>query len=299
MRGALALACACALSTYAAGAAATYSIVAVDPEHGQVGAAGASCVPYEVIRILGVVPGRGAFVAQANFDDAAFDEAHAMLAAGAGAAEVLAAVTDADRFPQAPKMQYGVVDALGGLATRTGSQALPVAAGIELVYQGDAFAVLGNVLTSTAVLDQGAEGFTSPGCDLAARLFAALAHAGAGGEGDSRCTDEGRPANSAFLEVADATGTLVRISIPDVSPDDPTAQLGADLDAWRAEHPCPEEPRATPTPAKPFEPRDPGGCSAGGAPAASGPGAALVAAALAARAARRRRSAGAEGRARR
>jgi MYXO-CTERM domain-containing protein len=53
-----------------------------------------------------------------------------------------------------------------------------------------------------------------------------------------RCTPEGRPANSAFLDVTGSDGSVVRISIPDVSPENPIPALRAAFDEWRATHPC-------------------------------------------------------------
>src|SRR5262245_15946230 len=104
---------------------ATYSLVAVDSKTGQVGAAGPSCVPYEVIRIYGVAPGAGAVVAQAYFDDPALTEAVQLLGDGRNADEVLAAITDPTAHPLAPRMQWGVVDADGGVAHATGPEAKP------------------------------------------------------------------------------------------------------------------------------------------------------------------------------
>lgn len=242
MRRLVAAAVCVAAASVASPGSATYSIIAVDSQAGAFGAAGASCVPYAVDCILGSVPGRGAFVAQASFDDLAFDAALASLADGASAPAVLALVSDARTFPQAPKMQYGVVDAAGGLVGWTGAEALPVAADVAGEHGSARFVALGNVLTSSAVLAQAGAGFRGDGCDLPARLMLAIEAAGADGEGDSRCTPEGRPANSAFLDVAGPRSTLVRISVPDVSPDDPIAELRSRFDAWRVDHPCPAPP---------------------------------------------------------
>jgi uncharacterized Ntn-hydrolase superfamily protein len=219
-------------------ALATYSLIATDPSRGEVGAAGASCVPYEVIEIYEVAPGRGALVAQANFDEAAQAAGLDLLLASEPARAVLAQISDASMFPQAPKMQYGVVDASGALATYTGMEALPIA--LDLQREVGAFRVgaLGNVLSSDLVLEQALDGFESGGCDLAERLMVGLEAASNGGEGDNRCTPEGRPANSAFLDVTGGDGNVVRISIPDVSPESPIPALRSAFDEWRAAHPC-------------------------------------------------------------
>lgn len=219
-------------------ARATYSLIASDSTRGEVGAAGASCVPYEVIQIYESAPGRGALVAQANFDDDAQATGLELLLAGEPAAAVLAQISDAGVFPQAPKMQYGVVDVSGGLAAFTGPEAMAVALDQSRDVGALRVAALGNVLTSDLVLEQALDGFESGGCDLAEHLLVGLEAASNGGEGDNRCTPEGRPANSAFLDVTGGDGSVVRISIPDVSPESPIPALRAAFDEWRVAHPC-------------------------------------------------------------
>lgn len=54
-----ALGAALACAALASPAQATFSIVAADPAAGAIGSAGASCVPYPVIRILRVAAGKG------------------------------------------------------------------------------------------------------------------------------------------------------------------------------------------------------------------------------------------------
>src|SRR5262245_36064670 len=117
---ALSLAAIVACSAPARPARATFSIVAADTAAGIIGSAGASCVPYEVIRILRVAKGKGLLVGQAYFDDPALEEAEARLAAGETPDEVLQIITDPELFPVAPKMQYGIVDAAGRTASFTG-----------------------------------------------------------------------------------------------------------------------------------------------------------------------------------
>src|SRR5690348_1416449 len=90
-------------ATHSSPARATFSIVAADKTTGAIGSAGASCVPYEVIRILRVAEGRGLLVGQANFDDDALAKGQSMLSAGEDPASVLSTITDAASFPAAPK----------------------------------------------------------------------------------------------------------------------------------------------------------------------------------------------------
>ncbi|MDC3988697.1 DUF1028 domain-containing protein [Polyangium jinanense] len=219
-------------------AGATFSIVAADTDAGAIGSAGASCVPYEVIQILRVAPGRGLLVGQAYFDDDALAAGEQMLAGGAEPAAVLAAVTDSSAHPLAPKMQYGIVDAEGRTASSTGPEANPYASDATGSSGAVAFTVQGNLLTGPAVLE-GMASAAQDGCDLPERLIRALEAAGTDGGGDARCTDGGISAASAYLLVQWQDGTELRISLPDLRPEDPVAQLRAQLAAWRAEHPCP------------------------------------------------------------
>lgn len=247
-------------------AAATYSLTAVDNASGALGGAGASCVPYAVDRIFGAIPGQGALNAQAYFDEDAQAAALEHLRAGLSASQVLEQVTDASQFPLAPRMQWGIVDARGGLARATGAEAQAYAGDVEITADGGRYAatVQGNVLTSARVLEQAAAAFAGGGCDLAERLMLGLEAGGLGGEGDNRCTPEGRPANSAYLNVTLADGSAVHLGVPDVSPADPVAALRAEYERYRAEHPCPSQPE--PAAAE----RHDAGCSLGGRPSRAG-----------------------------
>jgi MYXO-CTERM domain-containing protein len=224
----------------AAPASATWSVAAGDAE--TIGSAGASCVPYEVIRIQGIAAGFGVVDAQAYFDDAARDEAVSLLAERRSPDEILAIITDPAVHPVAPKMQYGIVDTLGRSAGYTGPQASAFAAHKTGTIEAYAYSIQGNLLTSARVLDQAEAVFLASGCDLADKLMLALEAGAESGEGDGRCTPDGRPAKSAFIEVRSSTETILRVSLPDVSPDDPIQRLREEFDRWRADHPCPAPP---------------------------------------------------------
>lgn len=230
--------------TWPALAGATYSITALDRESGEMGGSGASCVPYSVDLIYGVVAGRGALNSQAFFVEELKTEALSLLTAGGSAENVLAVVTDTDVHPESAGTQWGIVDTAGGFASFTGPRAQAFAGDLGRVSADGrfVFTVQGNLLTSRLVLDQAAAAFEARGCDLADRLMLGLEAASAGGEGDGRCTPEGRPAKSAYLDVTRPDGSAVHISIPDVSPADPIALLRASYDSYRAEFPCPEPP---------------------------------------------------------
>lgn len=231
-----------AMVVVSAPAFATWSVAAGDTTTGTVGSAGASCVPYEVIRIQGIAPGFGVVDAQAYFDDPARDEAVMLLAQRMPPDEILSIITDSAVHPVAKKMQYGIVDTLGRFAGYTGSEASPFAAHKTGKFGNYAYSMQGNLLTSARVLDKGEEIFLSSGCDLADKLMLALEAGAANGEGDGRCTPDGIPAKSAFIDVKSADGTVILVSLPDVSPDDPIRQLREEFDRWRKDHPCPAPP---------------------------------------------------------
>jgi hypothetical protein len=111
-------------------AAATWSLVAVDPVQREVGVAIASCIG-GVERTLGVVPGRGVVAAQAWTSFRGRDRAVAMLGEGASPAEALAAIANADcdrwELSLFALRQYGVA----ALAPRSGRGAGVVADPLE------------------------------------------------------------------------------------------------------------------------------------------------------------------------
>lgn len=238
---------------------ATYSITAVDTRTRQVGGAGASCVPYEVIRIYAGVPNRGAINAQAQLNANALAEATSLLRDGADAAAVLADVTSLDRFADAPQMQWGIVDINGLAAHATGQNTLAFAGDLE-DRSADGrfvFTVQGNILTSARVLEHARSAFLGGGCDLAEKLVLALEAAGSLAEGDSRCTPS-IPAKSAYVDVTGSDGSLFRVSTPDVSPQDPTPLVRKAFDEYRASHPCPRNDAETEAPTRSA---DDSGCS--------------------------------------
>jgi hypothetical protein len=64
------------------------------------------------------------------------------------------------------------------------------------------------------------------------RALEAGAH---GGEGDNRCTAQGIPSDSGFIEV----DGLLRISVRGTAPESAVVALRTDFDRWRQAHPCP------------------------------------------------------------
>lgn len=253
----------------------TYSIAAADKTTREVGGAGTSCLRgQDVYVIYAAVPGRGVVHAQARYSMAGKERAAELLSGGEPPSDIIATITQATFDAGSAQRQYGIVDVEGLAAGFTGNATMPYAEDRQGSVGAFSYSVQGNILTSARVLDQAASAFEAGGCDLAERLMSALEAGADGGEGDSRCTPEGIPSDSAFLQVeapgGDA-GDYLALRVESSGDDDPLPLLRAQLDEWRADHPCP-------SPMRPSEPvggsTNPGGASAtagtGGAGAGAG-----------------------------
>ena len=171
----------------------TYSIVALDPETGELGAAVQSHWFSVGSLCTWARPGVGAVATQSVVEPAHGPHALDRLARGDDAAAALAGVLAADVL--APVRQVGVVDARGGVAVHTGADCIPEA-GHAI---GEHWTCQANMMARATVPDAMSAAFGRAGGDLAERLMTALEGAEAEG-GDVR----GR--QSAALLVAPAEG---------------------------------------------------------------------------------------------
>ncbi len=171
----------------------TYSIVAHDPQTGELGVA----VQSHWFGVGGIVPwaraGVGAVATQSIAEPAYGPRLLDLLAGGASPRDALDAELAAD--PQARYRQVAVVDARGGTAVHTGSGCIAFA-GDE---RGEGFSAQANMMASPEVWPAMAHAFGAAAGPLARRLLAAL-HAAEAHGGDVR----GR--QSAALLVVPATG---------------------------------------------------------------------------------------------
>ena len=242
----------------------TYSIVAVDPETGDVGIAGASCVPISAAGMTTLVPGKGAAATQAGYWPLNQARVFEALLQGASASEIIELVTD-DSFDDMVEIrQYGAVTLVDGniqAAGFTGSE--------NANWAGDqqdssmAVSVQGNTLEDSAVVSNALDAFIDQGIgdvELSDRLMRALEAASAAG-GDKRCNegDFQQTAEAAFIAVSQADQPPIAITVAkDPSRNDPAypwlfisvieakggpnplLELRSEYDAWRAEHlaPC-------------------------------------------------------------
>lgn len=157
----------------------TFSIVARDPETGDVGVAVAS-------RFFGVgrvVPWTraevGAIATQSWANTTYGPRGLDALARGEAPRDVLASLLQSD--PDARLRQVGIVDARGQVAAHTGDGCQPWAGD----RQGEGYTVQGNLLVGPEVIERMAEAYETTRGDLATRLLAAL-EAGDEAGGDAR-----------------------------------------------------------------------------------------------------------------
>jgi uncharacterized Ntn-hydrolase superfamily protein len=201
----------------------TYSIVALDPETGELGAAVQSHWFSVGSLCTWARPGIGAVATQSVVEPAHGPHALDRLAAGDDAAAALAAVLAPDAL--AAMRQVGIVDARGGVAVHTGSDCIPEAGDAS----GAHWTCQANMMARATVPDAMSAAFAAAGGDLAERLMIALHGAEAEG-GDVR----GR--QSAALLVAPAQGEpwQARIDLRVEDHEDPIGELRRLLGLHRA-----------------------------------------------------------------
>src|SRR5262249_2395965 len=159
----------------------TFSIVAIDPQNGEMGVAVAS----RYFSVGSVVPWAmadvGAVATQANVNVGYGPQAIDLLRQGLTAQEALKKLLADDKFPGKDGRQIAIVDAKGNVAAYTGPNA-PTWAGDR---QGKNWSAQGNILVGAQVPENMGKAFEATQGELAEKLFAALKAGDAAG-GDSR-----------------------------------------------------------------------------------------------------------------
>ncbi|MBI1852404.1 MAG: DUF1028 domain-containing protein [Planctomycetes bacterium] len=196
MRKSLPIFLACsALALTSGRALATFSIVAVDKNTGEVGCAGASCI--SSVYIIGdPIQGLGAINTQAQYDRANQNVAHSRMLAGDTPQQIVDYMHAYDSSPEI--RQYGIVDlSFGGRsAAFTGNQDLYWAGH----RTGPGYSIQGNILLGPQVVSDMERAFlASEGLPLADRLMQMLEAAAYRGA-DRRCTNTS--SLSAFIKIA-------------------------------------------------------------------------------------------------
>lgn len=204
----------------------TFSIVAVDEDTKEVGAAGASCIPGAasfggVILISGIIPGKGGVNGQAYIcinPHINLDNALRRMRMGDSPQQIIDWLRANDACSSAnfnPEFrQYGVVDfgpdGKGRSAAFTGNQA----DNWKGHRTGPNYSIQGNILLGPQILDSMEARFLRTQGSLAEKLMAAMQGANVPGA-DARCLSAGTSSTSAFL----------RVFKPDDNPNAPYLQL--------------------------------------------------------------------------
>ena len=177
----------------------TFSIVAVDTLTGEVGSAGASCIPGSMI-ISDVHPGLGAIHTQAYWNAINQDSASSLMDQGYAPQDIIDWLVANDAQNDPTIRQYGIVDLIEGgrSAGYTGENCFDFK-GHKL---GENYAIQGNILLGQSILDDMEAAFLTQYGTFEEKLMASLMAANVTGA-DTRCTPYGTPAISAFIRVAD------------------------------------------------------------------------------------------------
>jgi uncharacterized Ntn-hydrolase superfamily protein len=204
----------------------TFSVIAVDPETGQVGAAGATCVDgiaqWGGIQLLNkIIPGKGGVNAQAWIclnPHINLDNAISKMDEGLNPDEIITWLTENDacssqNYDPAYR-QYGVVDFDDDGNPRAAAFTGESADDYKGHRVGETYAIQGNILLGAEVLDDMETGYMNEDESLAHKLMSAMQGANVAGA-DVRCLNRGTSSTSAFL----------RVMNPDDDPNNPYLEL--------------------------------------------------------------------------
>lgn len=184
----------------------TFSIVAVDPETGQVGTAGASCLDDSDIAggvsIIGdLIPGKGAINTQSYWHPTNQQNARIRMESGDSPEEIMSWLEANDIQGTPLVRQYGAADfdenGNPRSAAYTGSECFDYKNHII----GENYAIQGNILLGQEILDSMQTRFLAENGSLAEKLMAALQGANVPGA-DTRCASQFTSSESSFIKVA-------------------------------------------------------------------------------------------------
>jgi uncharacterized Ntn-hydrolase superfamily protein len=216
---------------------ATFSIVAVDTVNNIVGSAGASCIAGAQI-IEGVVEGVGAINTQALYNAQNQARADSMMQAGDPPDSIISFIVSNDAqndgFDQRDRQMGAVsLSGPGASAAHTGSLN-GFWAGSRT---GPGYAIQGNILIDSTVVEMMQSAFESTVGPLEDRLMAALQAAKIQGA-DVRCFNQNKSSISAYIKVVrpgDGPLPFLDLVVPTTTGStDPIDVLQGEFDAWRA-----------------------------------------------------------------
>ena len=227
----------------------TFSIIAVDPDTGEIGSAGASCVTgigsQGLIDIITkIIPGRGGINSQAwvCIPNINLNNGIAQMEMGATPSEIIDYLLandacSAQNFDPEYR-QYGIADFDGNGDPRVAGFTGTMADDYKEDRQGTNFSVQGNILLNQTVIDNMEANFNSTTGTLADKLMAAMQGANFAGA-DARCLAAGTSSTTAYLlvykEDDDPNDPFIRLNVGEqASGIEPIDLLQAQYDAFLA-----------------------------------------------------------------
>ena len=186
----------------------TFSIIAVDPNTGEVGAAGATCLFNQndgIIDIISsLIPGKGGILSQAYVcvPNINLQNGIDQMNNGLSPDEIIDWLIENDQCNALSfyYRQYGIVDFDENGNVRTAGYTGTFADNYKEDRQGDTYSIQGNILLDQSVIDNMENNFNNTEGSLAEKLMSAMQGANFAGA-DSRCLDEGTSSATAFLIV--------------------------------------------------------------------------------------------------
>ena len=173
-----------ALAAAAGTAQATWSILLVDTRTGEVALGSATCLTGFDLRANTpvMIVGRGGVTAQSSVDQRGYNRVFARdrLLEGVHPDTIIDLLDDFDNGHQS--RQYGMIDVEGGVATFTGANAGQWAGGMTGSFQSFhggvettiVYAIQGNVLAGSPVVDEAIDAVTNTPGDLAEKMMAGM-----------------------------------------------------------------------------------------------------------------------------
>ena len=186
----------------------TFSIIAVDPETGEVGAAGATCLFGQnegIIDIISsIIPGKGGVLSQAYvcIPNVNMNNAISLMDQGYTPSQIIAWLNNNDQCSAGnfQYRQYGIVDFDSSGEVRTAGFTGNFADDYKEDRQGETYSIQGNILLDQSIIDNMENNFLSIEGSLSDKLMAAIQGANVVGA-DSRCLEYGTSSATAFLVV--------------------------------------------------------------------------------------------------
>ena len=186
----------------------TFSIIAVDPNTGEVGAAGATCLFNQndgIIDIISsLIPGKGGILSQAYvcIPNINLQNGIDQMNNGLSPDEIIDWLIENDQCNALSfyYRQYGIVDFDENGNVRTAGYTGTFADNYKEDRQGDTYSNQGNILLDQSVIDNMENNCNNTEGSLAEKLMSAMQGANFAGA-DSRCLDEGTSSATAFLVV--------------------------------------------------------------------------------------------------